>query len=173
MWSSTWEETSKSLVFVLYIRKIEQAPSTFLPFFHFKLLLSYSRKLNLNGNPACLLFPWWSIDLYQVIHKMRHKRRMHSAPIKSDDHPVENQSGMCGKVRKRSLTDNRHIYQNNMMEECDSSKVCPAVKKKKRKSSNQAAWTSLWLHWGFQMVTWSQSFFKRKMGIFPYAEKII
>ncbi|XP_053117473.1 YTH domain-containing protein 1 isoform X1 [Hemicordylus capensis] len=33
------------------------------------------------GNQLCLLFPPdESIDLYQVIHKMRHKRRMHSQP---------------------------------------------------------------------------------------------
>ncbi|XP_040273901.1 YTH domain-containing protein 1 isoform X2 [Bufo bufo] len=33
------------------------------------------------GNQLCLLFPTdESIDLYQVIHKMRHKRRMHSQP---------------------------------------------------------------------------------------------
>ncbi|XP_053317680.1 YTH domain-containing protein 1 isoform X2 [Spea bombifrons] len=33
------------------------------------------------GNQLCLLFPTdETIDLYQVIHKMRHKRRMHSQP---------------------------------------------------------------------------------------------
>lgn len=61
------------------------------------------------------------------------------------------------------------MYQNNVMEECDSSKAFPAIKKREN--------PQIKLHGrvcGFiEDFTLSPglSFFKRKMGIFAFAEK--
>lgn len=103
------------------------------------------------GTQLCLLFPPdESIDLYQVIHKMRHKRRMHSQPRSrgrpSRRDPVRDVGrletffgliiGTCVRI-----TWWRNVIRQSLP--CD---------KEERKSSNQAAWTSLWLHWGFHMV---------------------
>lgn len=49
--------------------------------FHFHVILCLQEIETNCGLQLCLLFPPdESIDLYQVIHKMRHKRRTHSEP---------------------------------------------------------------------------------------------
>ena len=91
------KETSKSACFCSVCQENKKSLSKISPFFSFfKLLLSYSRKLNLNVEPSFVFyFPLMKVlTCIRSFIKCVTREECILSPDQEDDHPVENQSGM-------------------------------------------------------------------------------